>query len=580
MDMTIDQQVALDEALVVYDVLKLTPFFKTFLVTADLSTSALVGKVQGTAVSVKHKDAKKRNEMYYPRFTNVIINFFMTKDPSIPRRNKFGAILPIELTNEDIRNSAAYKEYYAIESRAAPPKTKASMRKTQSSFDTTMPPPTAAGIRFSTSAKGKQPAKSSKAKGLSVLSEVAMTEAEQIKLAIKRSLQQTHISQASGSGADEGTGIIPGVPDVSTDESDEEISWKSSEEEDDDDVDDQSEADDDDDQDSDNDGDDFVHPKLSTHDEEAKDEENFDPIIQTSSHVEDSDDESNDDESHGMNVGGDEGSDAEEYRDVNINLKGRDVQMTDVHTTQILEDTHVTLTPVNPDGQQKSSFEHRLKTLEANFSEFMQTNQFAGVVSSILGIVDRYIDHQMNEAVKVVVQLQSDRLRDEAQVKNEDFINKLEWESARDVYSKRRIIAVIELHIVEWHDYKHLDWITMRRYDDKLYKFKEGDFKRLHIQDIEDMLLLLNRLMRIDELHKFSDDTLNDVWIALDECLKGIRMKYLPQTIWRRSENERAAAMIQTIDKQLKTRRIMRSLEKFVCGRLYEGDFRMLQRTI
>nr|GEY63785.1 hypothetical protein [Tanacetum cinerariifolium] len=65
-------------------------------------------------------------------------------------------------------------------------------------------------------------------------------------------------------------------------------------------------------------------------------------------------------------------------------------------------------------------------------------------------------------------------------------------ESARDVYSKRRIIAVTKLQIVEWHNYKHLDWITMRRDDDKLYKFKEGDFKRLHIQDIEDMLLLLN----------------------------------------------------------------------------------------
>nr|GEZ22882.1 hypothetical protein [Tanacetum cinerariifolium] len=30
-----------------------------------------------------------------------------------------------------------------------------------------------------------------------------------------------------------------------------------------------------------------------------------------------------------------------------------------------------------------------------------------------------------------------------------------------------------------------------RRDDDKLYKFKEGDFKRLRIQDIKDMLLIL-----------------------------------------------------------------------------------------
>nr|GEZ27058.1 hypothetical protein [Tanacetum cinerariifolium] len=89
-----------------------------------------------------------------------------------------------------------------------------------------------------------------------------------------------------------------------------------------------------------------------------------------------------------------------------------------------------------------------------------------------------------------------------------------------------------------------------------------------------------NRLMRIDKLHKFSDETLTDVRTALDDRIKGIRMQYLPQSIWRKSDKDRAAAMIQAIDKRLKTRRIMRSLERFVGGRLYEGDFRMLQRTI
>ncbi|GKF21342.1 hypothetical protein Tco_0069980, partial [Tanacetum coccineum] len=199
-------------------------------------------------------------------------------------------------------------------------------------------------------------------------------------------------------------------------------------------------------------------------------------------------------------------------------------------------------------------------------------------------------------------------------------------ESARDVYSKRRIIAVTKLQIVKWHNYKHLDWITIRRDGDKLYTFKEGNFNRLRIQDIEDMLLLLvqgkltnliveerlafnvslsdlkrreaytsysnprgfiyqnkdkkNRLMHINELHKFSDSTLNDVRTSLDDRLKGIWMKYLPQTIWRQSDRDKAGAMIQAIDKQLKTRRIIRSLEKFVGGRPYEGDFRLLQRTI
>ncbi|GKC42051.1 hypothetical protein Tco_1059773, partial [Tanacetum coccineum] len=37
-----------------------------------------------------------------------------------------------------------------------------------------------------------------------------------------------------------------------------------------------------------------------------------------------------------------------------------------------------------------------------------------------------------------------------------------------------------------------------------------------------------NRLMRIDELHKFSDGTLDDVRTALNDGLKGIRMEYLP----------------------------------------------------
>ncbi|GKF45781.1 hypothetical protein Tco_0135583, partial [Tanacetum coccineum] len=67
--------------------------------------------------------------------------------------------------------------------------------------------------------------------------------------------------------------------------------------------------------------------------------------------------------------------------------------------------------------------------------------------------------------------------------------------------------------------------------------------------------------MGLDELYKFSDGTLNDVWTALDDRLKGIQIEYLPQTIWRNSDKERAAAMIQKIDKMLKSRRIMRSLE-------------------
>nr|GFD04641.1 hypothetical protein [Tanacetum cinerariifolium] len=79
--------------------------------------------------------------------------------------------------------------------------------------------------------------------------------------------------------------------------------------------------------------------------------------------------------------------------------------------------------------------------------------------------------------------------------------------------------------------------------------------------------------MRIDELHKFSDGTLSDVRNALDDRLKGIRMKYLPSTIWRKGDKDRAAAMIQAIEKMLKTRRIMRSLEKFETFACYKGPY-------
>ncbi|GKD83371.1 hypothetical protein Tco_1350210, partial [Tanacetum coccineum] len=148
-----------------------------------------------------------------------------------------------------------------------------------------------------------------------------------MKLATKRSLIETYGSHANGSGAAEGTGSIPGVPDVPTYGSDDEkISWKSSDEEDDvevalndddddnndddendddnddadnqdddgyeyDEHDDEEQSDDDEQTDSDNDGDDFVHPKFSTHDEEDKEEDSFDPRVQTPSYVESTNDE-------------------------------------------------------------------------------------------------------------------------------------------------------------------------------------------------------------------------------------------------------------------------------------------------
>ncbi|GKD13200.1 hypothetical protein Tco_1197607 [Tanacetum coccineum] len=252
-------------------------------------------------------------------------------------------------------------------------KTKASVKKKQTGSDKTNTPPTTKGKRLKTSAKAakpakkKQTAKTSKAKGLTVLSEAALIEAEQMELATKRILTQTHSSHASGLDTNEGKLVLlPGFPmfffltEHCID--DEQISWKSSEEDDDDEVGKNDDDDDDDDDannqdddgqeddgqeydgqdddnqdddneqtDSDNDGDDFVHPKFSTHDEEDIKEEGLDLRVHTPSHYESTDDEDSDEEIQSVDVEeeeiDEEDTNEEEevdelYRDVNVNLEG------------------------------------------------------------------------------------------------------------------------------------------------------------------------------------------------------------------------------------------------------------------
>ncbi|GJS01053.1 hypothetical protein Tco_0317561 [Tanacetum coccineum] len=71
--------------------------------------------------------------------------------------------------------------------------------------------------------------------------------------------------------------------------------------------------------------------------------------------------------------------------------------------------------------------------------------------------------------------------------------------SKHDVYSTKRILAVTNVKFKVWYGYGHLEEIEFRRSDQKLYMFKEGDFPRLYINDIEDMLLLFiqNRLFNL-----------------------------------------------------------------------------------
>nr|GFA58581.1 hypothetical protein [Tanacetum cinerariifolium] len=100
----------------------------------------------------------------------------------------------------------------------------------------------------------------------------------------------------------------------------------------------------------------------------------------------------------------------------------------------------------------------------------------------------------------------------------------------------------------KWYDYEYLEEIVVRRDDNVLYKFKEGDFPRLNLCDIEDILLLLvqKKLSNLDV----------DDWYDLE-------MDYLPKRYWNNLEMKRSRIMVKAIDKLLFERRLMRNLEKF-----------------
>nr|GEY36294.1 hypothetical protein [Tanacetum cinerariifolium] len=623
----------------VYDVLHLTPFFKAFLVTTDvleIYMQEFWATVTDHHHSIRFKIDNKKHivnlesfrEMLHigprlphqpfvePPFEEEIMAFlwFLGYNRAIRRLtdvniNKlhqpwrsFAAIINKCLTEKssgyDIlrwNTKIQRRVMRCIILGATPPKPKASVRKTRSSSDTTITPsPTAA---------------------------------------------------VSGSGADEGIGSIPGVPDVHTDESKEEISWNSTDEEDDDDEgkdsdgddegndgDDGEEGDDNDDEGQDdanaqdhddqedelNDEDDeeegsdheqasdeeeFIHPSLSTHaKEETKDEESFDPILKT---PENTNDEGNAEENLGTNVGREVGHDKEEeenelYIDVNINL-GRVIQMA---LSALLQDL--------PDFSLLFGFDNRLKTLEANFSEFMkrislqepslpflQVKEKVKVqVSKILPKIQQTVNEQPKAEVltrssnssktfyvvaadlsemelkKILIEKMEGN-KGHAKVCLEevykDTTDQLDWVNLEGQQYPYNLLKPLPLipdsrgrrvipfdHLIN-NDLEYLrGGASSRKYTTYVTKTKAKDYG--HIKWIEDLVPRTiwiqepiedaqptyrsdlkrkeayiaysnprgfiyqnkdkqNRLMRIDELHKFNDGTLTDVRNALDDHL-------------------------------------------------------------
>ncbi|GJY37881.1 hypothetical protein Tco_0424245, partial [Tanacetum coccineum] len=223
------------------------------------------------------------------------------------------------------------------------------------------------------------------------------------------------------------------------------------------------------------------------------------------------------------------------------------------------------------------------------------------------------------------------------------LLEKLDWENPKggdypfDLSKALPLITcgkLTHVKVIRKYGYGYFEEIVVRRADNVLYRFKEGDdvadfaialkmFTRsLVIQKrIKDLQLRVesyqkkinvtkpdttrpdlrkrhpytpykdpqgsiyvddykrNKLMHSDELYKFSDDTLTRLLSSLEDITNNIDMEYLPKRRWSTLEKKRAHLMIKDINKLLKERR-MRSLEKFVGGRLYGTNLILLQRTI
>ncbi|GJT69763.1 hypothetical protein Tco_1029049 [Tanacetum coccineum] len=84
-------------------------------------------------------------------------------------------------------------------------------------------------------------------------------------------------------------------------------------------------------------------------------------------------------------------------------------------------------------------------------------------------------------------------------------------QSKHDVFSTKIIIVVTHVKVMKWYDYGYLEEIEVRRKDQQLYKLREGDFTRLNLHDIEEVLL---RLVQ-KKLSNLERDVIFDLNVAL-----------------------------------------------------------------
>nr|GEX99505.1 hypothetical protein [Tanacetum cinerariifolium] len=169
----------------------------------------------------------RKEHMPYPRFTKVIINHFISKDKNISMKNminlytihndsllstlkfvskiqdyqQYGALIPDDMINQNIKDSKAYKTYYDFSTGEATPKKARKYKKVASPFRKLSL--VLAEEPVEKPKRARKPAK--KGKGMNLLSDAALLEAAQVKEALKKIKKDSHMLHARGSG-------VPDVP--------------------------------------------------------------------------------------------------------------------------------------------------------------------------------------------------------------------------------------------------------------------------------------------------------------------------------------------------------------------------------
>ncbi|GKC62651.1 hypothetical protein Tco_1095249 [Tanacetum coccineum] len=93
--------------------------------------------------------------------------------------------------------------------------------------------------------------------------------------------------------------------------------------------------------------------------------------------------------------------------------------------------------------------------------------------------------------------------------------------SKHNMYSIKKILGVKSVSVKKLHGYGHLEEIVVKRANYQLYKFKEGDFVDLHLNDIEDMLLLAIQ----HKLFNLTDSDIVDFIVALCMFIRSLVIK-------------------------------------------------------